>query len=77
MDENQSAIPSYVTSLLRTAGGLIGGYLIGKGYISGEQAATIGGALLALVVAGWSMYSKYKANAALNAAIAAPKGFAK
>lgn len=75
--QNSSAVPAYVASLLRTVGGMVGGYLIGKGYITAEQAPEIGGALLTIGIAVWSVVQKYNANKALQAAIAAPAGFSK
>lgn len=69
-----SVIPSYVTGLLRTVGGIIGGYLIGKGYITAEQAAPLAAGALALVGAIWTIYSKNVANKKLKVAIAAPAG---
>lgn len=74
MYNTPSPIPSYVASILRTVGGIVGGYLIGKGYITAEQAPEIGGGVLALIVAGWGLYQKLSAHKALTAAIAAPAG---
>lgn len=74
MNNTPNAIPSYVASILRTGGGIIGGYLIGKGYITADQAAELGGASLAVIAVGWSLYQKYAAHKALTAAIAAPAG---
>lgn len=72
--DTTNALPTYLTSLLRTLGALIGGWLIGKGYITAEQAPQIGGALLAVFVAGWGLYSRHLADKKLKAAIAAPAG---
>jgi hypothetical protein len=35
-----------------------GGFLVGKGYIDAETAATVGGALTTLAVAVWSVWAK-------------------
>ncbi len=37
-----------------------GGVLVGTGYVSGEEASTIVGALIALVGAAWSIFQKYR-----------------
>lgn len=66
-----SIIPSYITSILRTAGGVIGGYLIAKGYITAENAPELGGAALTVIVALWSLYQKLSAHKTLTAAIRA------
>lgn len=74
MDQTPSAVPSYVASILRTVGGIVGGWLIGKGYITAEQAPEIGGGLLAVVVAVWGIIQKINAHKALKSAISAPSG---
>lgn len=73
----ESTFPVYLTSLLRALGGVIGGYLIGKGYLTAEDATAIGGGLLAVIVALWSIHAKRKSIKALRDAIAAPSGKAK
>jgi hypothetical protein len=70
-------IPSYIAAILRTVGALVAGYAIAKGYITAEQAPQIGGAILALIVAGWSIFQKVNAHGAFKAAVAAPAGFVK
>lgn len=65
-------MPSYVTSLLRVLGGVIGGWLIAKGYITADQAPEIGGAVLTLVASGWAITHTASTRAALTSAIAAP-----
>lgn len=76
MDATPNPVPSYLASILRTVGGIVGGWLIGKGYITAEQAPEIGGGLLALVVAAWGLIQKLNAHKALKSAIAAPGGVA-
>lgn len=73
----ESTIPLYVMSILRAVGGMLGGYLIGKGYITAEDATSVGGALLAVFVVLWSIHAKRQSIKALNDAIAAPSGRAK
>jgi hypothetical protein len=63
-----SPMPSYVASLLRTVGAVLGGYLIEKGFISAQQAPELGGAVLAIIVVAWSLVQKYNAHKALTAA---------
>lgn len=72
MDQAPNPVPSYLATLLRTLGGMVGGYLIGKGYITAEQAPEIGGGLLAAVVAIWGIVQKINAHKALKSAIASP-----
>lgn len=38
-----------------------GGYFVGQGYISAEMATTVGGAIVTLAVAAWSVWAKRKA----------------
>lgn len=71
-DNSPSVVPSLFGTVLRAAGSAIGGYLIGKGYITAEQAPELGGAALTLIVAVWGLYSKLRAHSTLKAAIAAP-----
>jgi len=39
----------------------LGGYLVGRGIIDNETAMTLGGAIVPLVVAVWSVIAKRKA----------------
>ena len=50
-----------VGGIVRALVSALGGYLVGKGLIDNETAMTIGGAIVPLVVAVWSVVSKRKA----------------
>lgn len=73
-DPLPSSFPPVVATALRVAGGVVGGYLVGKGYFTAEQAPQIGGAALSIIAAGWAIYASWKKNQKLKAAIIAPAG---
>jgi len=50
-----------IGGVVRAIVSALGGYLVGKGLIDNETAMTIGGAIVPLVVAIWSVISKRKA----------------
>lgn len=50
-----------VGGIARALVSALGGYLVGKGIIDNETAMTIGGAIVPLAVAVWSVVSKRKA----------------
>jgi hypothetical protein len=50
-----------VGGIVRALVSALGGFLVGKGLIDNETAVTIGGAIVPLVVAVWSVVSKRKA----------------
>lgn len=77
MDNTVSPIPSYLTTLLRVAGSVVGGWLLGKGYFTSEQLAQLGGGAMVAAVAVWGLISSHSKTKKLNAAIDAPAGFAK
>lgn len=77
MDPVVSPVPSYITTGLRLVGGVVGGWLIGKGYFSAEQAAEVGGASMVLLTTLWAFYSSHSKTKKLNDAISAPAGYAK
>lgn len=66
--------PSVLTTLLRYGLTTVGGWLIGKGYITGEQSLQLVGIAGPLAGAVWGVYSTVKSKQALKAAIDAPKG---
>lgn len=65
-------VPAYVATVVRSVAATIGGWAIGKGYITAEQAPEIGGALLVLATVVWGLIQKHNAHKDLKAAIAAP-----
>lgn len=77
MEPNVSAIPSYITTALRVVGATVGGYLVGKGYFTAEQAAQVGGGLMVLATTAWALYSAHAKTKKLNEAIQAPAGYSK
>jgi hypothetical protein len=50
-----------IGGIVRAIVSALGGYLVGKGLIDNETAMTLGGAIVPLVVAVWSVVSKRKA----------------
>ena len=50
-----------VGGVVRALVSALGGFLVGKGIIDNETAMTLGGAIVPLVVAIWSVVSKRKA----------------
>lgn len=50
-----------IGGVVRAIVSALGGYLVGKGLIDNETAMTLGGAIVPLVVAVWSVVSKRKA----------------
>lgn len=74
MEDAPSALPAYVASIVRTVAGPIGGYLIGKGYLTADQAPEVAGLLVVLATGIWSFVQKVNAHKALKAAVAAPSG---
>lgn len=44
--------------VVRAIAAAAGGYLVGQGYISAETATTVGGAVVTLAVALWSVWAK-------------------
>jgi hypothetical protein len=76
-DTEPSAIPAYLASMIRTGLTALGGYLVGKGFLTAEQAPEVAGAVLTGLSAVWSLYQKWSANQKLSDAIAAPAGKAK
>lgn len=77
MDTTPGAVPTYLASIARWAIATGAGFLIGKGYVTAEQAATVSAAALALLPLAWSLIQKRNAGKALKDAIAAPAGLTK
>lgn len=50
-----------VGGIVRAIAAAGGGYLVGKGLIDEETAAAIGGAVVTIAVAVWSVWTKKKA----------------
>lgn len=50
-----------IGGIVRALVSALGGYLVGKGIIDNETAVTLGGAIVPLVVAVWSVIAKRKA----------------
>lgn len=73
-DTAPSAVPAYIGSLVRNALVLVSGYIIGKGWLTSDQANAFTGAALAALPIVWSLVQKHNANKALKSAIAAPAG---
>jgi uncharacterized membrane protein (UPF0136 family) len=73
-DEAPSPLPTYLATLMRSVLTTLGGWLIGKGYITADQAPEIIGALTVGLTAVWAVIQKRNAHKALQAAIAAPAG---
>lgn len=55
-----------ILSAGRTLGAFVGGWLVAKGYVSHQQLLEIGPALGTLAVAGFGMYSHWKAKQELK-----------
>lgn len=68
---------SYLAAAVRILIVLTCGYFVHKGIISADQKEETEAAMTTIAVAAWSIYQKYQANKALQAAIAAPAGQAK
>jgi hypothetical protein len=73
-DPTPSPIPAYVATLVRAGAATVGGWLIGKGYITADQAPEIAGGVMALAVVVWGLIQKISAHQALASAIKAPAG---
>jgi hypothetical protein len=76
MDQAPSAIPANIASILRVVGSFIGGYLLSKGYLTGEQLAQIGGVALPVVAILWSLIKNHNTTKTIQKAIDAPTGSA-
>ncbi len=50
-----------IAGIVRALVAAAGGYFVGQGYIDAETATTVGGAIVTLAVAAWSVWSKKKA----------------
>lgn len=72
-----ASTPPVVAGLIRYVLGVISGYVIGQGWFTAEQATQIAGALAALGVGGWSVYSNWRKQQKLKDAILAPAGLHK
>lgn len=66
--------PALLTTLFRYLLTTAGGFLIGKGWITGQQAAEIAGFALPLAAGAWGLWSTYAGKKTLKAAIDAPPG---
>lgn len=64
-------------SMIRMVIAILGGWLIGKGWITNEQLTEISGAAVILIPAIWAVWKNYNTHKALKDAIAAPAGQAK
>lgn len=73
-DNIPNALPSYLASVARFAGGAAATYLVNHGLADKSQEATIVGCALGLVTLGWALIQKRNAHKALTAAIIAPAG---
>jgi hypothetical protein len=69
-----SPVPAYMATLVRAGAASLGGWLLGKGYITADQAPEIAGAVTILSVAVWGLIQKINAHQALASAIKAPAG---
>jgi hypothetical protein len=77
MENNPSALPGYISTLLKTGLGFVGGVLVSKGLITAEQATELTGAAILVIGVVYGLIAQHGAHTALKAAIAAPAGQAK
>lgn len=71
---NPSPIPDIATGIIRAVVGAAGGLLVQNGLANAQQANTLEGALIVVIVGVWSIYANYQQHRKLKAAIAAPAG---
>ncbi len=57
-----------LTSLLRTVLQVGGAFIVGRGWVDDATVATVGGALVTLIVTGWSLYTRRSAGLVASAA---------
>ena len=69
--------PGQVQGLARTILSFGGGYIVAKGWLTGEQAMQLAGIAVPVVVFAWGALTRHLHHKALNAAIMAPAGQAK
>lgn len=72
-----SAVPSYVAAIIRTLLGVLGGWLIGKGYVTADQLPELGGILLGAATLIWSIAHKVNVAKAFKDAQDAAKAYQK
>ena len=53
---------SQITGVIRAILAAAGGWAVGKGYIDNGTATAVGGAIMTLGAAGWSIYSNSQAQ---------------
>ncbi len=56
--------PDQIGGIVRALLAAASGYLIGKGWVDADTAATLGGAVVTLVVTGWSWWTNRPAKIA-------------
>lgn len=69
-----SPVPDIVTGIIRAVLASGGGLLVNNGLATAQQASTLEGAGLILIVGLWSVWANYQQHQKLKAAIAAPTG---
>lgn len=47
-----------IGGIVRALASAIGGYLVGQGIVDADTAATVGGAIVTIVVTVWSVWAK-------------------
>ena len=72
-----SSTPPVLAGLIRYLLGVASGYVISQGWFTAEQTTQIVGAVGAIGVGAWSVYSNWKKTQKLKDAIKAPAGLAK
>lgn len=73
-DTAPNPLPAYLATVARAGLTTAGGYLVGKGVITAEQAPELVAAALIGLSVLWGFIQKYNAHKALKSAIAAPAG---
>ena len=70
---NPSVLPDVVKTIIRWVAGPLGGFLIGRGWISADQAMQLPGLIMALVAGGWALYSTVSKKQTLIAIAGDPR----
>lgn len=70
---NPSALPDMAKTVIRWIAGPVGGFLVGKGWITGDQLIQLPGALMAVAGFGWALYSTWAKKQQLVAIASDPR----
>jgi uncharacterized membrane protein YebE (DUF533 family) len=57
---NANSLPSVLQTIIGSAAGMLGGFLVGRGWITADQIPQVAGVLMAIGGAAWTAYQAWR-----------------